>query len=231
VREGRRIIGEYVFTAHDALPLTEKGRPPLHADSITASHYALDSHATRKREPDRASLEGFFSHPCAPYTVPYRVIVPTNVEGLLVPVAASSTHVGFSTLRMEPCWMALGEAAGIAASVALSQGESLRRIDVALLQRKLLQHRAVLLYFRDIDHTHPHYEALQMLGLRGLLPEWNVHPDKPVLPEEAKRWTEAAGLKTAPPATSPSTRAEFLHLLWEQSTSDGPSSVVASATP
>ena len=110
VREGRRIVGEYNFTAHDAVPVAEGKRPPVHATSVTASHYALDSHATRKREPGRVHLEGFFSLGSAPYTVPYGVIVPRGVEGLLVPVAASATHIGFSTLRMEPCWMALGEA-------------------------------------------------------------------------------------------------------------------------
>ena len=53
VREGRRVVGEYWFTARDAVPARPDGRPPIHADSITASHYALDSHAVRKREPGR----------------------------------------------------------------------------------------------------------------------------------------------------------------------------------
>src|SRR5207302_1172052 len=50
VREGRRVVGEYWFTARDAVPVpgVPDGRPPVHADSITASHYSLDSHAVRK---------------------------------------------------------------------------------------------------------------------------------------------------------------------------------------
>ncbi|MDE6160873.1 MAG: FAD-dependent oxidoreductase, partial [Muribaculaceae bacterium] len=68
VREGRRFEGMYFFTAADALPLREGGRPPLHSSSITASHYALDSHAARKRETGRAHLDGFISYPTAVYT-------------------------------------------------------------------------------------------------------------------------------------------------------------------
>src|SRR5690606_32501577 len=36
VREGRRIEGDHLFTAHDALPVAPGARPPIHGDSITA---------------------------------------------------------------------------------------------------------------------------------------------------------------------------------------------------
>ena len=45
-------------------------------------------------------------------TDPLGVILPRNVDNLLLPVPVSGSHIGFSTLRMEPCWMALGQAAG-----------------------------------------------------------------------------------------------------------------------
>ena len=216
VREGRRMSGEYLFTAHDALP-NGGGRPPVHADSITASHYALDSHAVRKREAGRTHLEGFFSMETAPYTVPYRVIVPREVEGLLVPVAASATHVGFSTLRMEPCWMALGEAAGLAASLAIERSTPLRSVTIADLQMELLKNEAVLFYFKDLAHGHPAYEVFQMLGLRGLFPEWEARPDELVSPEDQERWSGCLGLKLSglPKGKIP-TRGELVSRLWEK---------------
>lgn len=217
VREARRIMGGYLFSAHDALPRTPGGRPIIHADSITASHYALDSHAVRKREAGRVNLDGFFSHPTAPYTVPYRVIVPQRVQGLWVPVAASATHVGYSTLRMEPCWMALGEAAGTAAAQTLRAerlGETPRTLE---LQRALLKHGAVLIYYRDVPPGHPHYEAIEMLGLRGLLPDWEVKPDEIVSDTQWAQWRHALGL---PAATSdrlaPTTRGDALGELWRE---------------
>ena len=50
MREGRRLHGEHFFTANDAYPVAKGKRPPLYSNSITASHYALDSHAVHKRE-------------------------------------------------------------------------------------------------------------------------------------------------------------------------------------
>lgn len=193
VREGRRIEGEYLFTAHDALPTTRGGRPPVHGDSITASHYAIDSHAVRKREAGRAHLDGFLSIRNTPYTVPYGVIVPLKVEGLLTPVPVSASHLGFGTLRMEPCWMALGEAAGEAAALALESGTAPRDIAVDRLQDRLMNHGAVLIHFTDLDPGHPACTAASWLALHGVIETWEFRPEAPATAAEAGRWALAVG--------------------------------------
>jgi len=208
VREGRRIEGEHLFTAHDSIPVQPGARPPLHASSITASHYAIDSHAVRKREPDRVHLDGFLSYPTLPYTVPYGTIVPKKVEQLLTPVPVSATHLGFGTLRMEPCWMALGQAAGVAAALSIRSAKTVREIDVATLQDELLAQKAILIYFKDVPPTHPHFAALQRAGLRGLLTDWQAKPDEPVAEADAKTWNEKAG--TTVELEPGMTRGEFL---------------------
>ena len=157
VREGRRFDGVYFFTAKDALPTASGERPPLHANSVTASHYALDSHAARKREAGRAHLDGFISYPTAVYTVPLGVILPRNVENLLLPVPVSGSHIGFSTLRMEPCWMALGQAAGIAASLAIDCKVPVQDVDMSRLQDLLVDQKATLIYFRDLRPEDPNF--------------------------------------------------------------------------
>jgi len=196
VREGRRVVGEYWFTARDAVPARPNGRPPLHADSITASHYSLDSHAVRKREPGRVHLDGFFSSPSRPYTVPYGVIVPKRVDGLLTPVPVSGTHVGFSTLRMEPCWMALGEAAGEAAALCVERGLPPRRLPLPELQRRLLRRGAVLMYFTDVKPGDAHFEAIQFLALRGFVGTvaWKARPDEPATEDDVRQWCAWAGV-------------------------------------
>lgn len=216
VREGRRIMGEHLFTAHDAIPVKDQARPPLHASSITASHYALDSHAVRKREAERVHLDGFFSHPSKPYTVPYGVIVPLKVDGLLVPVPASATHIGFSTLRMEPCWMALGQAAGVAAGVSLQKNVLVRKVAPGDLQEALLQQQAVLIYFSDVPATHPHFAAVQYFGLRGWLPGWEARPDEAVSERDAIRWIAAiGGQRPAAYQSGKTTRGELLSFLYQ----------------
>ena len=187
VREGRRIRGEYLFTALDAL---SKRGARAHMTSITASHYALDSHACLKREPGRPHLDGIFSYRTRPYSVPYGVIVPLEVENLLIPVPASATHIGFSTLRMEPCWMALGEAAGVAINVSLDEGASVRAANVVEMQRRLLAAGAVLSYYEDAAPGDRHYEALQFFALRGFLGDsYQARLGAPVSDEDRSNWT------------------------------------------
>jgi len=216
VREGRRIVGEYLFTAHDALPVEKGKRAPLHRDSIAASHYSLDSHGVRKREPGRPHLDGMFSWGTMPYTIPYGVMVPKNVEGLLVPVAVSATHVGLSTLRMEPCWMALGEAAGSAAHLAVAAGVVPRQVNIGALQRELLNRGAVLIYFRDLAPGSPAFEAAEILGLRGALDEWTVQPQAPIDAAVAKAWRVALALPAEPVPAAGTTRGEYLAQLWKE---------------
>lgn len=174
VREGRRFEGMYFFTAKDALPVSEGERPPIHPTSITASHYALDSHAARKRETGRAHLDGFISYPTMPYTVPYGVIVPKTIKNLLLPVPVSGSHIGFSTLRMEPCWMALGQAAGTAASLAIDSRRSVQNIDIQELQTRLIAQKATLVYFRDITPDDPCFPEAQRMALSGEKTGWDA---------------------------------------------------------
>lgn len=196
VREGRRMKGRYLFKAQDALPFNGGERPEIHKDSITASHYSLDSHACRKREPNRIHLEGFFNIKTKPYTVPYRVMVPQHkVANLLAPVPVSGTHVGFSTLRMEPCWMALGQAAGIASALALNSQKEVGSISTLDLQDELLNQKAVLVYLEDLPFTDPDHKAFQKAAIAGLFPQFKVNPDAPVSDETLKAWRKLTGKK------------------------------------
>lgn len=195
VREGRRFDGMYFFTAKDALPVIEGARPPLHSSSITASHYALDSHAARKREQGKAHLDGFISYPTAVYTVPYGVIVPKQVTNLLLPVAVSGSHIGFSTLRMEPCWMALGQAAGAAAALALDEKVSVQHVNIDSLQSRLLSEKAMLYYFKDVKPDDPDFQKVEYLGLHGLIPEWEARLDDHITTEELAAWQAKAACK------------------------------------
>jgi hypothetical protein len=218
VREGRRIEGEHLFIAHDALPMKENSRPPIYADSITASHYSLDSHAVRKREPDRVHLDGFFSYPTKPYTVPYGVIVPKKVDGLLTPVPVSGTHIGFSTLRMEPCWMAMGQAAGVAACISIEDKATPRNVNLFKLQRELLKQQATLVYFQDAQPGEPHYEALQFFALRGYYSsnDWQAKLNQPVSSALARQWLGWTGAQqTIHYQAGKTTHGELLDALYE----------------
>ena len=216
VREGRRFEGVYFFTANDAIPVTVGSRPPIHANSITASHYALDSHAVRKREQGRVHLDGFLSYPSAVYTVPYGVIVPKEVDNLLLPVPVSGSHIGFSTLRMEPCWMAMGQAAGIASALAIDEKVKVQNVDIERLQSVLLDQKATLMYFKDVKYDSPYFRLVQYFGLHGYLPNWEARLQEPIDAQTFNEWKKRSGADLTGLKAGESTRIAVLERIYRQ---------------
>lgn len=148
VREGRRLVGEFTLSERN---ITEQPGLPserTHADAIAVGEFPIDSFPMQKRQPgDTIVLEGYLgmlAKITKPYQIPYRIMLPRKVEGLIVPVPASTTHVAFSSIRLEPTWMALGQAAGVAAHIAVKHDVPLRKVPLDELQAKLRELGAVL---------------------------------------------------------------------------------------
>jgi len=142
IREGRRMVGEYVMRQSDLQ--TERTKE----DSIGMGSYNSDSHnIQRVAMPDgNVKNEGDVQVPVQPYEIAYRSITPkrAEVENLLVPVCLSATHAAYSSVRMEPQYMIIGQAAGVAASLAVQTRKPVQDISISALQQRLRQHNAVL---------------------------------------------------------------------------------------
>lgn len=148
VREGRRMDGRYTLTQKDVID------DPKKDDAIAVSSFPIDSHDCRRIAlPDGVINEGTIMPVRIPgrrhgyaYHVPYRAITPASSEctNLLVPVALSATHVAYSSIRVEPTWMAIGQSAGIAAALAAKAGVSVQALDYAQLRARLLAQHQVL---------------------------------------------------------------------------------------
>lgn len=148
VREGRRLVGEYTLSERNVSEQPGIVSERRHPDAVAAGDYPIDSFPTSRRKfADQVLPEGYLSmlrDITRPYQYPYRIMVPKRVDGLIAPVPASATHVAFSAIRMEPTWMALGQAAGIAAHLAIAGGTEIRRVPIADLQRILREQGAVM---------------------------------------------------------------------------------------
>ena len=82
------------------------------------------------------------------YQIPYWVLTPkiSEVTNLLNIATPSSSHIGMSTLRMEPQFMVLGHAAGTASYIAIESGTNVpvQSIDMNLLNKLLLKEKMIL---------------------------------------------------------------------------------------
>lgn len=128
IREARRMIGEYVMTEHDCL-----GRTKVE-ESIGLGVYTMDSHHVQRY----VTAEGFVQnegdvglHIKKPYGIEYGAILPKreDVRNLIVPMALSSSHIAFGSIRMEPTFMILGQSAGAAAGIAVEKGVDVQDVD------------------------------------------------------------------------------------------------------
>lgn len=144
IREGRRMIGEFVATQKDLQ--TERTKP----DAIGMGSYNSDSHNVQRfvNEKGFVENEGDVQVPVQPYQLPYRSLTPKRNEAvnLLVPVCFSASHIAYSSMRMEPQYMILGHAAGVAAALAVEKSASVQDIDVPELQKRLRSQGAIFEY-------------------------------------------------------------------------------------
>lgn len=142
IREGRRMIGAYVMRQSDLQ--TERTK----ADSIGMGSYNSDSHNVERVALSDGSVqnEGNVEVPVKRYEIPYRSITPrqSEAENLLVPVCLSASHSAYSSIRMEPQYMIIGQAAGVAASLAVHAHEAVQQISISALQKELERQGAIL---------------------------------------------------------------------------------------
>ena len=147
VREARRMVSDYVMTENDC-----KGNRKAD-DSVGLGSYPIDSHNVQRYlasggyVQDEGDLVGMPGTSLAkPYTISYRSVIPKKQEitNLLVPVALSSSHAAYGSIRMEPVFMILGQSVGAAASIAIDDNVAAQSIDYNKLKQQLIRYGQIL---------------------------------------------------------------------------------------
>ena len=126
IRETRRIVGQYVLNRDDILSCRRFD------DAIAVASYPIDLHRPSDQD---CTLE--WCGDC--YDIPYRSLLPLRVETLLVAGRCiSTTHEAMAAIRVMSTCMAMGEAAGRAAKLAVHESLPPSGINVAALRRELV---------------------------------------------------------------------------------------------
>ena len=131
-RERRRIVGDFQMTILDQAVHRTYSDTISQALSDYDSHgYSVDPYLMLSTRP----MGGTFR-----VNIPFRCLLPKELEGLLVTGLGISVHRDAVTLvRMQPCIQNQGYAAGMAAATAAREGLPLRKLDLRALQRKLVE--------------------------------------------------------------------------------------------
>jgi hypothetical protein len=137
VRETRRIKGDHVLSAEDLL------QPVRFEDAIAAGAYPIDVHP--------AAGGGLAYRPMGAdhvYQIPYRSLIPVSLDNALVAGRGiSASHTALAAIRVMTISMALGQAAGTAAAMAVNDAAfsgAVRAVPIASLRAALLQDGAIL---------------------------------------------------------------------------------------
>ncbi len=148
IRDSRRIEGRYVLTEEDVLSARKFPR-----NGIANGVHPIDLHL-KVKEFNQRNIIGLR---CGDYyQIPYECLLPMGVDNLLVAGRSiSATFFAQGSLRVMATCMAIGQAAGTAAALALQKHLNVGSLDVAELRSKLI-------------------EAGQYLGKEDQIPDWNM---------------------------------------------------------
>ncbi len=136
-RCSRRLIGEYVMNAND-------WAFARHFDDVIAWHSTICQ-----------------INDCGPVEIPYRAILPQKIDGLLCPGRhLSADDVAIDWLNLIPQCVGTGQAAGVAAAVALADGTTLRNVDIQKVQDILVDQDVPLPRNEKFIAKDPSYQAL-----------------------------------------------------------------------
>lgn len=183
IRETRHIIGEYQLTINDVLENRD------FPDTIAIGSYPVDI------QPTSPNNWGYILGDPIQYGIPFRCLVPRQVENLLVVGrAASFTSLAAGSARTIPVGMATGQAAGVAAALSLEKNANFRQMareaqTIAELRERLVIQGAYLepFAFPNPDAGHWAYPAVRHLRETGLVSQGyaaSLELDRPVTARE-----------------------------------------------
>ncbi|NLX82040.1 MAG: FAD-dependent oxidoreductase [Proteiniphilum sp.] len=166
-RESRRIHGVVQFNMnHITDPFTQEQK--LYRTSVAVGDYPIDHH--HARYPDWDKLPNLYFYPVPSYGLPLGVMIPKNVEDLIVAEKSISvSNLVNGTTRLQPVVLQIGQVAGTLASLAVLQNKSINNVLVRDVQKILLDNGSYLLPYLDVEKKDKLFLSLQRIGVTGIM--------------------------------------------------------------
>ena len=170
-REGRRMVGHAVVSERDLLPVTQQARRShLHATSIAVGTYANDHHYPGDDWPLAPKSCRWGALDRYTFCIPFEALVSADVSNLLAAEKCFSvSHMANGATRLQPLILNIGQAAGLAAALAVRFNLEPRDLPVESLQQQLIdepQAPAAVMPIWDWPCWHPHWREAQRRALR-----------------------------------------------------------------
>lgn len=165
-RESRRFISETMLS----LPYVKEPYNQPHKfyqTGIAVGDYPIDHH--HKKNPAAPTID-FLKIRVPSYNVPLGSLIPKSSTHLIV----AEKSIGVSNIvngatRLQPVVLAIGQAAGAIAAIAVKQNQNLQTLSIREVQQTLLDHNAYLMPFIDVDQRSKHFKAIQRIGATGII--------------------------------------------------------------
>ena len=165
-RESRRYRGLVDFT----LPYVRtpyEAPSPLYRTGVAVGDYTIDHH--HKKNPEAPAID-FIKIRVPSYTVPLGALIPTDHPALiLAEKSISVSNIVNGASRLQPVVLGIGHAAGVLATVALREKKVLSEVSIRQVQGLLLDQKAYLMPFLDMNPADPHFQSMQKAGAAGIL--------------------------------------------------------------
>jgi len=164
-RESRRYYGLVNFT----LPYvrTPYSAPsPLYRTGVAVGDYTIDHHHKKNLE---APAIDFIKIRVPSYNVPLGALIPAEHPALiLAEKSISVSNIVNGASRLQPVVLGIGHAAGVLATVTLQEKKPLAEVSIRQVQQLLLDQKAYIMPFLDMNPGEPHFQAMQKAGVAGI---------------------------------------------------------------
>ncbi|WP_192085250.1 FAD-dependent oxidoreductase [Algoriphagus sp. Y33] len=164
-RESRRYVGLADFTL-PYLQTPYNAPSPLYKTGIAVGDYTIDHHHKKNLE---APAIDFIKIRVPSYNLPLGALIAKDHPGLiLAEKSISVSNIVNGATRLQPVVLGIGQAAGVLAAVAVREKKDLEDISIREVQQLLLDQRAYIMPFVDMNPDDKHFAAMQRIGATGI---------------------------------------------------------------